>query len=253
MRFKQIFLCCIPFLFLSACVQRVTVKEVVNDKSAYEQQHFSYSVLTENVKQTINRAKAGNYKFKKFKLKMLVEAVSDDVKSEWTVMRTYEQLGKGLVRSRLEFIKNDIPLAIVFMLDFGPVQLKYQSVGYKSQYPRRISHTVEIQTFDYQFLDPQENSTYISGYINGLYGQSGSINDNTMTCKSGSYMDATQVHADLSGQAIRLDCERLGNNKVLASKYTFMYLKDYGVYLQTENSSATSKGTRKVLEVISQG
>jgi hypothetical protein len=233
-------------LALSACTSVVPVKDVTSDTEGYLKRNFMPEMINPAVRAKLPGAKAAGFG----RMTVIADGVSEgsDGKKE-TIHRitSYEDVGNGLFAYKHESQNNAIAYALNYGISYrGLLALRWQSV------PLRQTNTgliYEVKQLDQMTEAPsQAGKTFSATYKTGNSVQLAGYFDLQKACTAGRSYRAAEVNAKFAGQALELTCELRANNAV-QDRSKWVLLESYGLAIELEGASASTKYTWTVVDV----
>lgn len=241
---------CLAVLLLSACAAMPSKQEVMADPDAYMANHFTGANIDPELRFKLKIGPTAQLK-KNLQIKtvMTVDSGEKD-KSVFDRSIKFKVFDNGLVQRKTETGKNGFVSVTHFELDYGyVVDLKYHEIFHEAAYTQPSRAVNSIARLDKGFLNPAENSKYVTDIEIGTPIQIANFVRVYYSCNTGAKFDAKTISDKLTGQALYFDCEHFSNN-VVFYKSKHLALLDYGVSVPVEESSAKRKRTWSITDVL---
>jgi len=232
---------------LAGCAQPA-VKDIAANKTGYLDENFSPQKLPADVGKQVAAAEV---KSPSRTLRITLNATLEDSGKKETpvVLATVKVLGNGLVQEMQEYSNNGIPYAITYALSYmGLFPLKEQRVFYSRPTANLPTEVKQLNQLARNLVRPNENAEYVFEWLNGTSMQIANFSNIKLVCNSGKFYPAAQLHSNLSGNAIDLNCTRQING-VVRVKHKYVMLLEYGFVLKLDQQSSTNTEAFKVVGV----
>ena len=238
--FKQVFAVSCA-LVTSGCANIVETKTIVSNSNEYMAENFTPMQLAQPIRDVLNRGETYPKLFSKIDFTTTVETEDDKKISTITGKGTYTSLGNGYIQSRIEFAKNDVPYRINLDLLYAGIQtLKFQSAYTNLKNAQNSYEVKEIVQFDRGVAKPKEGQSYVYFTKLGIQTQLSNLIEYRETCVAGNAIEASTLHASLTGQAIPLECTRTGTSGLVTGKNKYLWVEKVGVAFLTESTSSSA-------------
>lgn len=235
---------------LAACVPMVTSnKAVVEDKEKYLNEKFDPSAARPAVLAAVKAVAPPAVRFKR--LDASIVAVTDEQGKSETAQGKVVMLdaGDGLVKVAVEYSNNDIPYRLNEMLTYrNVVALRWLAAFHSSNQARPTYEAVAMPAFAPGLEQPAAGKEYIFKRLWGVVGEGYSRGDIELRCKPGATLQAATLSAELSGEAVELECEKRERD-VLVGREKYVMPLDLGVAFMTELTTSKSKAVFSFSEV----
>jgi hypothetical protein len=227
---------------LSGCAQFVPVKDIAADKPGYLATHFGIESLPARVREKLPAAGSHTLPFKVLTMAgtMTGNVGTLGIKSDFktTLINAKDT---GLVQQVLELSANGIPSSATFSLSYlNLYSLKQETASYSqtAAFMPFVVHDSDNNQF--AFNAPQEDATYVTTFKIGTTVQIANFRTTVSTCHAGHYYPASRVNAELTGNAIDLDCEDTKDG-IIQNKSRRTYLTEYGIGLNRSLATSAAK------------
>jgi hypothetical protein len=233
---------------MSGCSSVSPIQEVTADIPGYFGKKFAVPLLRESVVKKIPASLTPAVSMREMKVTMTADFENSDGKSEQAqITATYTPTDKGLIQRFQEYSANGIPYALFYSLTYQGLQdLRWQNAPLRSSVTSPLYEIKEIERMD--AMPTQVGQTFNIRYQTGTEGQVANFRSFEKRCKVARSRPATTIDASLRGEALDVECEYLVNTLVdMRSNYVF--LKDYGVSMLTENISSNRKAKYTITKV----
>lgn len=231
---------------LGACSSVVAVKDVAADQDAYLRQKFTTADINPAVAAKLPKVAGRGFGQLVITREGVTEG-SDGKKDSNVLTTTYIDGGNGLVSYKTELSNNGIPYALMYATSYrGLLTLRSQVVPLRLQNSGSIFEVKEID--DVTALGTETGSTFRARYKTGMSIQFANFSEREKSCTAVRRFAAAELNGKLTGNAVEFDCEERSNNAV-QDRSKWALLEQYGLAVQIEGVSATSKSTYRITDV----
>lgn len=235
---------------LAGCAA-VDTKTVVSDSETYMASNFTPAQLAQPVRTLVDKGEPLPRQFSRIEYRTIADLDEEGKTSQATSTSIFINLGNGYIQNRTEYSRNGVPYRINLALTFGGIyRLKTQTTFVDRANALHPLDTKELSRFDRAIARPQPGNTYSIDAKTGSAPQLMNFVDEKHSCTAGQPVQATTLHASLSGSAIPMECTMTGANGVVVGKSKFLWVADLGVAFQTEYTSSRSN-SRYTLQSVS--
>lgn len=234
------------FLMLTGCAP-VAVKEALDEGGAYLRTNFTPEQLPADARKKIDAGERLPPRFKTIQVNYRIQSDEEGKSAELLSKVNLVNLGNGYVQSRTELARNAIPYRVNLALTYGgfyPLKVQTLFLGRSNAQP--AIETKTLARFDRGIGMPQPGATYNIESSTGTSIQIANFLPENQSCVVGTPGRASAVFAELTGDALPVDCTVVGLNNAVVSKKSFAWLSDYGVAIPREITHAQSRGTYSV-------
>lgn len=236
-------------LAVAACAPMTKVKDVTADKMGYMTKHFSIQSIDAEVAKKISGNVVPTENFRELKASFSLESAQvDGKKTLLEGSNIYYPLGNGFIQQLTEYSANDIPINLFYVVKYGVLSLRWQTVPLQSSVAAPMFETKKISRFE--SIPARAGQEFNLEFSTG-HAQVASTQPNSKwACKIIKVGSANAIHPKLKGQAIEVSCEITnGDVGAISGRTTWAYLEGYGVPIVTESVTAAGKSTYKITEI----
>lgn len=235
---------------ITGCAHVVETKTIVSNGAQYMAEHFTPAQLNQPVREALNRGETFPKLFSKIDLITTAESEDNGKISTVTGKVTYTNLGNGFLQQRTEYSKNDVTYRINLALLYAGIHtVKRQSTFTDFKNAQNPVEMREVSQFDRGVVKPREGQSYIYATKYGTPEQISNLLEYKETCVAGRAIDASSVNASFSGQAVPLECTRIGVTGLVTSKAKFVWIEKLGMAFLTETTDSSVVTRYKISSV----
>ena len=231
----------------TGCANRPAGADILLDKQGYLDKNFQVANVKGSVRESIAKGGTSAAKFRSLKLITTLDIEREG--QQPTVQKSVysiRDLGDGYIQVLMDASKNDLPVSTKFLISYrGVVQLRSKWAS-PSAAPSGLIN--EVKSLSAPIALPAAGSKFTVETTYGNEIQLTGFSTEQISCTSGDWLPAQDLHAKLPGRYLVLSCEESFKGTTI-NRMKLHWLEDLGMAYQAELTNVRTKEKVRLDEV----